>query len=173
MPVGTIELITKSEYARRRQCTEAAVRRAVTDGRITLIDGKIDPVAADAQWARNTRVRAGSRPADDANLTGAAAAASGSESPREDPDAYWAVKARREKAEADMAELKLAEQLGELVRASDVRAAYSKRAAGLRESLLQIPARLAAVLAAESDQARCHDVLQAELHAVLQQVTDA
>ena len=179
MPVGSIELITKSEYARRRGCTETAVRRAVNDGRITLIDGKVDPVAADAQWARNTRVRAGSRPADDANLTGAGSSSGGSgaassgDSPRDDPDAYWAVKARREKAEADMAELKLAEQLGELVRAADVRAAHSKRVAGLREAILQIPARLAAVLAAETDQGKCHDVLQAELHAVLQQVTDA
>lgn len=88
-------------------------------------------------------------------------------------DDYQASRARREAAEAALAELKLAEQRGDLVRAADVRAAYAKRAAGLREALLQIPMRLAAVLAAESDQARCHDQLQAELHAVLAQVTEA
>ena len=175
MPVGSVELVTQSEYARRRGCTEAAVRRAVRDGRISLLDGKLDPTAADAQWARNTRVRAGSKPADSANRGapgGFLAAGSGETPTREDNDAYWAVKARREKAEADMAELKLAEQRGELVRVSAVRSAYATRAAALRESILQIPARLAAVLAAETDHARCHDLLQAELHQVLAQLQE-
>ena len=68
MPVGTVQLINMAEYARRRGCTEGAVRRAVRDGRISLIEGKLDPVAADAQWARNTRVRAGSRATDDMSI---------------------------------------------------------------------------------------------------------
>ena len=169
MPVGTVQLITQSEYARRRGCTEGAVRRAVRDGRISLIDGKIDPVAADAQWARNTRVRAGSRATDDANLQ----AGSGATSRGDDDDdtAYWHSKARRERAEADLAELKLAEQRGELVRADAVRAAQARRLAALRESLLQLPPRLAPVLAAQADAARCHDLLQLELHQVLEHMT--
>lgn len=65
------EVITQAEYARRRGCTEGAVRRAIRDGRITLIDGKIDPVAADAQWRRNTRVRMGSRSTAEAAVLGA------------------------------------------------------------------------------------------------------
>lgn len=176
MPAGSIQLITQTEYARRRGCSETAVRKAIAAGRIALIDGKIDPVAADVQWAANTRVRAGSRPADDANLQlagGQAGAAASSAAARQaeeraaDGDAYWQVKARRERAEADIAELKLAELRGELVRAAHVRAAQARMLAGLRDSLLQLPARLAPVLAAESDQLRCHDALQAELHAVL------
>jgi hypothetical protein len=173
MPVGTVELITQSEYARRRGCTEGAVRRAVRDGRISLIEGRIDPVAADAQWARNTRVRAGSRATDDANLqAGGGPRRSRSDDDEDDGEGYWASKARREKAEADLAELKLAEQCGELVRAADVRAVHSRRLAALREALLQLPARLSPVLAAEADAARCHEVLLAELHAVMAQMTE-
>ena len=173
MPVGTVELITQSEYARRRGCTEGAVRRAVRDGRISLIEGRIDPVAADAQWARNTRVRAGSRATDDANLQAGGAPRRGRSDEDDDSgEGYWESKARREKAEADLAELKLAEQRAELVRAADVRAAQARRLAALRESLLQLPARLAPVLAAEADAARCHETLQAELHAVLEQMTE-
>lgn len=176
MPAGSIELITMSEYGRRRGCTEAAVRRAVRDGRITLIDGRVDPVAADAQWARNTRVRAGSRPADDVNLRAGSAppAPAGGQGAAADPpvEDYYLVKSRRERAEADLAELKLAELRGELVRVGDVRAAYAKRAAGLREAILQLPARLAAQLAAEADQAKCHDLLQAELHGILAQLVE-
>lgn len=178
MPVGTVRLISQTEYARQRGCTEAAVRRAIRDGRISLIEGRIDPVAADAQWQRNTRVRMGSRPATDTAAGAARTPPAGSRQvgggESEDDDGnYWASKSRRERAEADLAELELAEKRGELVRAADVRAAHAKRLAALRESLLQIPARLAPVMAAEADQARCQDVLQAEITTVLEQLTAA
>lgn len=162
----SIELVSKSEYARRRGCTESAVRRAVKDGRISEIDGKIDPVAADAQWSRNTQVRAGSRPAGQGD--GVVHAPVADES---DEDSYWASRARRERTEADLAELRLAEQRGQLVRAADVRATHARKLASLREALLQLPARVAPVLAAETDAARIDDVLQAELTLVLAHVT--
>jgi len=165
MPVSTVQLITQSEYARRRGCTEGAVRRAVRDGRISLIDGKIDPVAADAQWARNTRVRAGSRATDDANLHAGSAAPSRGD---DDDDAgYWHSKARRERAEADLAELKLAEQRAELVRAQDVYVELARVFATFRGTMQQIPYRMAAILAAETDQARVHDLLASEITAAL------
>jgi hypothetical protein len=175
MPVGTVQFITQAEYARRRGCTEGAVRRAVKDGRITLIDGKIDPVAADAQWARNTRVRAGSRPTDDANLSGSGhaggRAADEGEEEEDTATGYWKSRARREKAEAELAELKLSELQGHLVRADEWTAALARRAAAFREGLLQIPARLSAQLAAESDQARVHTLLEDELRQVMSQLT--
>lgn len=177
MPVGTVQLITQAEYARRRGCTEGAVRRAVRDGRISLINGKIDPVAADAQWARNTRVRAGSRATDDVNLSGSGGTggtAAGDDDDDEDSaSGYWKSRARRERAEAELAELKLAEMQGQLVRADDWAAALAKRAAAFREGLLQIPARLSAQLAAESDQARIHALLEEELRQVMLQLTAA
>lgn len=47
--------ISRREYARRRGCSESGVRKAIASGRITLeADGTIDPVKADAQWARET-----------------------------------------------------------------------------------------------------------------------
>lgn len=173
MPVASIELVTKTEYARRRGCTEAAVRRAVRDGRITLIDGKIDPVAADAQWARNTRVRAGSRPTDDVNLSTSGATGGRADEGDDEDDAtgYWKSRARRERAEAELAELKLSELQGHLVRADDWAAALARRAAAFREGLLQIPARLSAQLAAEGDQARVHTLLEDELRQVMDQLT--
>lgn len=161
MPQGTVQLVTKAAYAGMRGCTEGAVRRAVRDGRITTIGGKIDPVAADAQWARNTRVRAGSRPAEAAPPAPGGTASGRGE--RDDDDDYWRSRARREKAEAQLAELKLLEAHGQLVRADDVRAGLARRAAAFRESLLQIPSRLSAQLAAETSEARVHQLLEAEL----------
>ena len=174
MPVASIELVTQREYARRRGCTEAAVRRAVRDGRISLIDGRIDPVAADAQWARNTRVRAGSRPAQEANLSGSAAAPgrpSHSDDEEDTDTGYWKSRARRERAEAELAELKLRELQGQLVRADEWAAALAKRAAAFRDGLQQVPFRLSSQLAAETDAARVHALIEAELRQVMSQLT--
>lgn len=51
------ELITPAEYARRRPCHHTAVLKAIKTGRISLIDGKIDPEVANIQWDKNTRPR--------------------------------------------------------------------------------------------------------------------
>lgn len=88
-------------------------------------------------------------------------------------DDYQSARVRRERAEAELAELRLAELQGQLVRADDWAAALAKRAAAFREGLLQIPARLSAQLAAESDQARIHTLLEDELRQVMEQLTQA
>ena len=44
-------------YARHRGVSEAAVRKALKAGRISLgADGKIDPIQADAQWQANSDI---------------------------------------------------------------------------------------------------------------------
>ena len=91
----------------------------------------------------------------------------------EQPGDYWVNRARREKAEADLAELKAAELAGDLVRRADVRTQLARRTAALRDGLLQIPARLQSVVAAEADEAKCHDLIQDEIYLVLAQFTEA
>jgi phage terminase Nu1 subunit (DNA packaging protein) len=135
----------------------------------------VHSIDAAKQWRlAHVRARIQARHPDAPTVaTPPAAAAAAASSGGDDDGQYWQSRARREAAEANLAELKLAEQRGQLVRAADVRASYAKRAAGLREALLQIPSRLAAVMAAETDQAKCHDLLQDELHGVLASLTDA
>jgi len=172
-----VELITQAEYARRRGVAKSAVAKAVAEKRISLIDGKIDPAVADIQWARNTRARADAgRPADEvqtsAPRSGPASqpAAPAGEPVRNDGGGqadYNFDRARRERYEADLAQIKLLEQQGELVRVVEVRAEIAKRIGQVRTNLLQIPARLAPLLANEADQAKCHAMLDAELRTVL------
>jgi phage terminase Nu1 subunit (DNA packaging protein) len=168
------QLVSKSEYAKLRGCAPSAVTRAIKEGRIVpiVVDGRelIDPAVADIQWARNTRSRSDSNPATDA-VRSPGGAGEGADLDIGNPGDIRAVRARRELAEAKLAEHKLAELRGELVRAAEVKAAWAKKATGLRSALLQIPARLAAVVAAETDQAKCHDLLQGELHQVLAQIS--
>lgn len=80
---------------------------------------------------------------------------------------------RREQAEADLAELKLGELRQQLVRVDDVRTAHARRLVGLREALLQLPSRLSALLAAEADPARVHELLATEIHQTLEQAAQA
>lgn len=87
------------------------------------------------------------------------------------PD-YNASRARREAAEADLAELRLAEERGDLVRAAVVRASLAKRAVGLREALLQLPARVVPMLVATPDAASMDKILHAEIVSALAQLTD-
>ena len=48
------ELISQREYARQLGVSHVAVQRAVKTGRISTVDGKIDPAQADRQWQENT-----------------------------------------------------------------------------------------------------------------------
>ncbi|MGZ7254014.1 hypothetical protein ACXWO5_10385, partial [Streptococcus pyogenes] len=52
-----------------------------------------------------------------------------------------------------------------------IRSALASLLASTRDALLQIPARLAPVLAAESNPAAVHDLVQTELHQALAQLT--
>lgn len=169
-----VTLLTQTAYARHRRCDEKAVRKAIAAGRISTINGMIDPVVADIQWANNTRARADSArptvpaiaPATDAATPPAASSAASSPNPST-RDEYSVDRARREHYEADMAEMKLLEQRGELVRAADVRAEIEQRFGQVRANLLQMPARLAPIFAIETDQAKIHLHLDAELRSVL------
>jgi hypothetical protein len=83
------------------------------------------------------------------------------------------ARTRREIAEADIAEKKAAELEGELIRRSSVEKAEEKKAAAVRESLLQMPAQLAPVVAAEPDIAKCQDALMDAVLIVLGRISGA
>ncbi len=80
---------------------------------------------------------------------------------------YQAARTRREIADANLAELKEAEQRSELIRVEVIRAALASLISTTREAILQVPARMAPALAAESDPAIVHDLLMGELNQAL------
>ncbi len=60
---------------------------------------------------------------------------------------------------------------GDLIMVTAVRSLVASTLAATREALLQLPARLAPVLAAETATGRVHDLLQQELHQALGQLS--
>jgi hypothetical protein len=162
--------MTQAEYAAHRGVSAVAVHKAVKAGRISLIEGKIDPAVADIQWAQNTRPRADRAPQiapvqDDRPAVALPILASPVAS--DDNDDYWVSRAKRERAEAAIAEMKRAELEGKLIRTEVIRAAWARKISSSRDALLQIPHRLAPVLAAESDLERIGQLLDEELRQAL------
>jgi hypothetical protein len=68
--------------------------------------------------------------------------------------------------EARLKKLRYEEKAKNLVPARDVEDAAYRTVSCLREACMNIPARLAAQLALESDQARCYAILEAEVIAI-------
>ena len=182
--MAKVNLMTQAQYARHRGCSKVAVGKAVKANRISLVNGQIDATVADIQWQANTRARVSRREApaqlslDGASQSGAVpdTVASGSTALTGDSgvgDGYTANRGRREAADAEMAELKLAEAQGSLIRIEAVKSALGSVFSTTRDALLQIPARLSPLLAAESDPATVQTMLYTELHQALQHLAGA
>jgi hypothetical protein len=175
--MAQVNFMTQAQYAKHRKCSRVAVHKAVKDKRISLIDGKIDPAVADIQWAANTRARApgSSAAACAVNARAGGGGIGGAIDPdnADNPDDYWISRGRREAAEADLAELKLAEQRGNLIQIKAVESVWSNALAGMREHLLQIRARLGPLLANESDTFLVEQMLEAEHNQALQLMSTA
>ena len=114
---------------------------------------------------------AGAKPARVPDAEGPAQAEPAANRPPD--ESHDKARTRREIAEANLAELKLAELQGSLVRADDVRHSLSRRATAFREGLLQLPDRLSAQLAAEADQDTVRRLLDVEIRATLTHLVEA
>ena len=168
--VAKVNLITQAQYARHRGCSKVAVGKAVKAGRISLVNGLIDPAVADIQWQANTRARVSQAAQPQLVLDGTASTRldAAPAEPEKKDDGYWDSRSRREAAEAERAELSLAEDKGQLIRVEAVKSALGTVFSTTRDALLQIPARLSALLAAESDPATVQNMLHTEIHQALQ-----
>lgn len=79
--------------------------------------------------------------------------------------------ARREMFKAKLTELEYLEQVGKLVPAEEVDKEWFELARLVRDSMLNIPARLADQLAHETDQRKIHDLLETEIYQALEAIS--
>ena len=165
-------------YARHRGVSDAAVRKAISAGRITPeADGTVDPDRADAEWARNTEApRTGTRarpvrvavPPDPAPAgDGPAALPAGGTSLLQARTVNEVVKAQTNK-------VRLARLKGELVERNQAIAHVFKLARAERDAWLNWPARISAQLAARLavDPHTMHVALEAAVREHLQELGD-
>lgn len=92
----------------------------------------------------------------------------------DDPDGSRdEARTRREISEANISELREGELRGDLIRITSVKTALASVFATTRDALLQMPARLAPLLAADADPASVQNTLYAEIHHALMTLSGA
>lgn len=178
-----VELIRIAEYARRRNVSAQAVHRAVHAGRITLINGRIDPAVADVQWEANTRKYAGSGHTKSTQPKHVFEAHS---APIEAADAppflfsYDVSRAKREHHEAILSEARAKREIGQLVETQKVRAAVAAIAGLIGDHLDRLPDRISGEVTPTMTQADIYarvemqiDALRAELLTAVSDLPDA
>jgi hypothetical protein len=146
-------------YARHRGCALNAVQKAVATGRVsTLPDGSVDSAIADAEWERNTRARPPTIGSDEDGFGG---------------NQYSKARAVREHYLARLAKIDFEERIGKLVPKDDVEISAFNKYRQFRDHMLNIPDRLGAVVAAESEPAKVYEVLSTEIRKALNEFADA
>jgi phage terminase Nu1 subunit (DNA packaging protein) len=85
-----------------------------------------------------------------------------------DASDYEKSRATREHFKALLSELEYKERSGELISAKDVREAAFEKARTVRDSLLNIPARVSPILAAEHDAKKVNEMLDKEIRQCLE-----
>jgi hypothetical protein len=147
-------------YARRRGVSHVAVLRAIKQGRVPVEpDGTIDAAKADASWERSTDPgRAKSKPkASTAKLRPVGEAALGSVRetlkeqglPAGGSVTFVQARTAHEIAKAHLARLRLQRMKGELVDRARATALVFRLAREERDSWLNWPARVSALIASE------------------------
>jgi hypothetical protein len=160
--------LSRRAYAKHRGVSEMAVRKAISAGRISVEpDDTIDPVKADAQWARNTGARSGAIlkpiPASAAEAVAETLRESGEPQMSQGQMTYASARTANEIVKAQERRVRLQKLRGELVDRSKATTAVFALARKERDAWLQWPSRCSALMAAE---------LQADPHK-MQQVLEA
>jgi len=163
--------ISLRQYAKHRGVGLTAIQKAIGRGRIhPSADGKIDVEKADIEWQRNTAPRPLQRASGNPvrrSIGGLQPAAESSPS-----GGYAAARAIREQFLARLAKIEFEERSGKLISRDEIQVAAFNKFRTFRDGMLNIPDRVAAVLAAESDPHKVHETLTTEIRKALLEFAD-
>ncbi len=156
------------EYAKHRGVSEAAVRKAINNGRISKNkNGKIDPQKADSEWNKNTD------PAQVKITT-----------PTEKPDysqnsasnnlsgpSYQQSRAIKEAYSAKLLRLQFEKESKKLIAVDDVKVAAFNVARMTRDRILNIPDRVIPQLVGKTNIFEMKEILKTELVKALEELS--
>jgi hypothetical protein len=162
-------------YARSRRerglpgGTLNAIQKAIASGRIQLVDGKIDPEAADAAWVKNTSVEQQARGARGGGTPVLEPPAAPSDVV--DAESYIVARARKEAALADLAEMEASELRGELVKVEAVTKCWGEMTTAIRARLLVLPSMAAPMIAPPGKASEVQGILRKLVNEALQELS--
>lgn len=152
--------ISIAEWAKSIGISRQQGYEAVKRCEIPVNDGKVDVAYATHLYNNGTRKRAGGKQGDGCGPLVGSGIGESSE--------YMAARARRESAEASIAEMKEAEMRGKYLVKADVDAAFFEVARALRDGLTNCAKRLAADVASLTTPDECEAVIEREHRALLE-----
>lgn len=179
-------LVRKSDFAKARGVTAAAVSQAIKSGRIRAAvvtrNGRewIDHEKAMLLWDKNTQQQPPSTKERAAKVSGPAQERPTAKQlqafieglPEDQIPDLNDSRARREHYLAEKARLEALQGRGELLPADQVKAQAFALARAVRDGMLGIPDRLAPVLAATMDSRQVHQLLSDEIRVALRSLAD-
>jgi predicted transcriptional regulator len=167
-PVPTY--ISQAEAARLLEVSEAAVTKAIKQGRLDFVMGedgrrKIDRDTLAVQWTANSqrKINVGPKQTHERRVT---------RSTMDVPD-YNESRARTEHLKAELLELQRREKEGQLIDAEKLRKDSFALGNQMKELLMGIADRLAHMCAAEDDPAKVHQYITEEHRNALRAFCDA
>jgi len=158
-------ILSQRAYARHRGVALSAVQKAIETKRIsTQPDGRIDSEQADVDWEQNTSRHAPpitkrGQDEDDVSIFGASQ--------------YTKARAVREYYQAKLARIEYEERVAKLVAKNEVQVAAFDKFRQFRDHMLNIPDRVAAMMAAETEAAKCYGILTSEIRRALNEFADS
>ncbi len=154
------ELISRAEYARRKNVAARTIGKYTQRGIIPLHDNMIDPVEADLCLDKVLAVPLGSgRHANNTGKKPVDVTDPDKVAPEYATDTYTAARTAEKRLKVELLELDLQLKKGEMVLTKDVEFAAYTAARQLRDRMLNIPDRVAAIIAAETDEVKIRDIL--------------
>ncbi|MCB9980279.1 MAG: hypothetical protein H6863_03970 [Rhodospirillales bacterium] len=166
-------LLTQTDYAARRGVSRQYISKLIKEGVLPLIDGKVNPVQADAilearrEPSRQTHQQRQEHQAAIVGESGQRRTISNAEL----PTILLKTKIKSETEKAKLLEIKANVEAGKYVDIDDVRAAAFKQGRIVRDSILIIADRLAPVLANMSNVDEIHKLLTEEHNKALEVIS--
>ena len=175
--------ISKREFARRVDCSESLVRKKIAQGRLLPEeDGTLDPALVDAVLASgwDGLYEPGAHTAHGAHSDMErlnAAGVTGTQSTDEISSTLGISKLGAERVKevylARLRQLEYETKSGLVISKEDAAAAWEEHVSNARARLLNIPTKLAPLVAMESDMAGCQDLIKREIHDALTELSQS
>ena len=155
-------ILTPSEWARHKGFSRQYAAKLIKQGTIRLNGGKVDTVQAESALAalrEPLRQVSSDEPLESGgqNLS----------------TLLLKSRIKTEVERGKLLEIRARAESGKLVSADEVKIAAFRRARIVRDGMLNLPDRLAAILAAEHDATKVHTLMTTEIRTVLVELSDA
>ena len=163
------DLITQAEFARRRGWTKQYINRLKKEGRLIMVGGLVDDIASkeslegEVNPLRKNDGTAGTRKAVEVTTPDGG--------DNENKDSLIHHKKKREKYNAELAQLKYEESIGKLVKKVEVDRDGFAVGRIIRDAIQAIPSRMMDALAAEDNPKKIHIMLEREFDLALEELS--